>query len=133
DDKAFEDTWKSEVRDEQKRKTSPPLPPGPTAGHEPASPRLRQHDTTIEKVVTLLCHAPPKGLLITRAELAGWVEGMTNYNDAGRQFWREAYGGRPFRVERQKLPEPIIVPRLGLAVSGGIQPDKVAMLMRGPD
>jgi hypothetical protein len=132
-DKAREETWKSEVREAQKSKTAPPLPPAPTASREPESPRLRQHDTTIEKVATLLCHAAPKGLLITRDELAGWVEGMTNYNDAGRQFWLEAYGGRPFRVERQKLAEPIIVPRLGVAVSGGVQPDKVAMLMRGPD
>jgi hypothetical protein len=132
-DRALEEKWKSEVRDAQKRGLAPPLPPAPTAGHEPESPRLRQHDTTIEKIASLLCHAAEKGLLVTRDEIAGWIEGMTTYNDAGRQFWLEAYGGRPFRVERQKLAEPIIVPRLGVAVSGGIQPDKVADLMRGPD
>ena len=132
-DKAIEEKWKSEVRDAQKRNTPPPLPPATTAGHEPEPPRLRQHDTTIEKVGSLLCYSAPKGLLITRDELAGWIEGMTNYNDAGRQFWLEAYGGRPYRVERQKLPEPIIVPRLGVAVSGGIQPDKIADLIKGSD
>jgi hypothetical protein len=132
-DKASEEKWKSEVRDAQKRGLSPPMPPAATAVHEPESPRLRQHDTTIEKVASLLCYAAPKGLLIVRDELAGWVEGMTNYNDAGRQFWLEAYGGRPYRVERQKLADPIIVPRLGVAVSGGIQPEKLAALMRGPD
>jgi hypothetical protein len=131
-DKAIEEKWKNEVRDAQTRGVPPP-PPAKTAGVQPESPRLRQHDITIEKVATLLCQAAPKGLLITRDELAGWIEGMTNYNDAGRQFWLEAYGGRPYRVERQKLPEPIIVPRLGVAVSGGIQPDKLADLMKGPD
>jgi hypothetical protein len=132
-DKASEEKWKSEVRDAQKRGVLPPMPPAATAVHEPESPRLRQHDTTIEKVASLLCYPAPKGLLIVRDELAGWIEGMTNYNDAGRQFWLEAYGGRPYRVERQKLAEPIIVPRLGVAVSGGIQPEKLAALMRGPD
>jgi hypothetical protein len=132
-DKAAEEKWKSEVRDARKRNTPPPLPPATTAGHEPELPRLRQHDTTIEKVGSLLCYSAPKGLLITRDELAGRIEGMINYNDAGRRFWLEAYGGRPYRVERQKLPEPIIVPRLGVAVSGGIQPDKIADLIKGPD
>jgi hypothetical protein len=132
-DRVNEEQWKSEVRDAQKRGVPPPMPPEQRAGVEPEGPRLRQHDTTIEKVASLLCHAAPKGLLITRDELAGWVEGMTNYNDAGRQFWLEAYGGRSYRVERQKLAEPMIVPRLGVAVSGGLQPDKLAALMKGPD
>ncbi len=35
-------------------------------------------------------------------ELAGWIAGMNSYNDAGRAFWVEAYGGRPYRVERVK-------------------------------
>jgi hypothetical protein len=132
-DKALEDKWKSEVRDAQKAGKAPPMPPAPTAGHKPESPRLRQHDITIEKVASLLCYAAPKGLLVTRDEILGWIEGMQNYNDAGRQFWLEAYGGRPYRVERQKLDEPIVVPRLAVAVSGGIQPEKVAELMKGPD
>jgi hypothetical protein len=58
---------------------------------------------------------------------------MNSYNDSGRQFWIEAYGGRPYRVERQKHPEPIDVPRLAVAVTGGTQPDKLAELFRDPD
>jgi hypothetical protein len=45
----------------------------------------------------------------------------------------EAYGGRPYRVERKKHPEPIDVPRLVVAVHGGTQPDKLAVLMRDAD
>ena len=70
---------------------------------------------TIEKVATLLATAAPKGLLIVRDELAGWLGGMNQYHDAGRAFWIEAYGGRPYRVERQKHPLPIDVPRLVVA------------------
>src|SRR5690349_23481223 len=109
--------WKSEVRAAQKSGTPPPLPPEPTAGPEPQAPRLRQNDVTIERVAMLLAAAAPKGLFIVRDELAGWIDGMTSYNDAGRSFWVEANGGRPYRVERQKYPEPINIPRLAAALN----------------
>jgi Protein of unknown function (DUF3987) len=110
-----------------------PLPPMATAGPEPQSPRLRQNDVTIERVAILLAAAAPKGLLIVRDELTGWIDGMAAYNPAGRGFWVEAYGGRPYRVERVKHPEPIVIPRLAVAVYGSTQPDKLALLMRGAD
>jgi hypothetical protein len=58
---------------------------------------------------------------------------MNAYNDAGRTFWVEAYGGRPYRVERKKHPEPIVVPRLVVSVYGGTQPDRLASLMHDAD
>jgi hypothetical protein len=131
--KAAEKKWQDEVREAHHRGVRPPLPPQTTAGPEPQAPRLHQHDVTIEKVASLLATAAPKGLLICRDELAGWIDGMTSYNDAGRAFWVEAYGGRPYRVERVKHPEPIKVPRLAVAVYGGTQPDKLALLMRDAD
>jgi hypothetical protein len=67
-----------------------------------------------------------------RDELSGWIAGMNTYNDNGRAFWVEAYGGRPYRVERQRH-EPIDIPRLAVAVYGSVQPDKLAELMRQPD
>ena len=76
-EKVIEEKWKSEVRDAQKRGAPPPLPPATAAGPEPKSPRLRQHDVTIEKVAALLGTAAPKGLLIWRDELTGWIDGMT--------------------------------------------------------
>jgi hypothetical protein len=127
------DTWKSEVRKAHKDGNPPPMPPADHAIAEPQAPRLRQTDVTIEKVATLLADAAPKGLLIVRDELSGWLLGMTAYNDAGRAFWVEAYGGRPYRVERQKHPLPIIVPRLAVAVTGGTQPEKLAELFREAD
>jgi hypothetical protein len=104
---AKDEKWKSEVRSAEKKASPPPTPPQKMdIGPEPQQPRLRQYDVTIEKVATLLATAAPKGLLIVRDELAGWIEGMTAYNNSGRSFWLEAYGGRPYRVERQKLPDP---------------------------
>ena len=131
--KAAEEKWKSEVRDAHKKNIAPPAPPSAMDYQEPQMPRLRQHDVTIEKVAGLLATAAPKGLMVCRDELSGWIDGMTAYNPAGRQFWIEAYGGRPFRVERQKHPEPIVIRRLAVAVFGGTQPEKLAMLMRDAD
>ncbi len=130
---AAHEQWKADVRTATKSGNAPPLPPDGQPPAEPQPPRLRQHDVTIEKVATLLATAAPKGLLIVRDELAGWLTGMTAYNDAGRQFWIESYGGRPFRVERQKHPEPIDVPRLVVAVTGSTQPERLAELMREAD
>jgi hypothetical protein len=132
-EKAADQRWEEDVRAAQKRGAPAPLPPVRTTGPEPQSPRLRQNDVTIEKVASLLAMAAPKGVLIVRDELAGWIGGMTAYNDAGRAFWIEAYGGRPYRVERVKHPEPIVIPRLAVAVYGTTQPEKLGLLMRGAD
>ena len=73
-EKVIEEKWKSEVRDAQKRGAPAPLPPVTAVGPEPKSPRLRQHDVTIEKVAALLGTAAPKGLLI-------WRDGLDRRND----------------------------------------------------
>ncbi|GAB0112725.1 DUF3987 domain-containing protein [Acidisoma sp. C75] len=131
--KAKHEQWEKDVRAAAKAGNAPPLPPREQAPIEPQEPRLRQSDVTIEKMASLLASAAPKGLLVVRDELAGWLLGMTNYNDAGRAFWLEAYGGRPYRVERQKSPLPIEVPRLAVSVMGGTQPDKLAEMFADAD
>jgi hypothetical protein len=131
--KARAEAWQGDVREAHKHGSPPPLPPTETSQPEPQAPRLRQNDVTVEKVATLLATAAPKGLLIVRDEIAGWIGSMNAYHDAGRPFWIEAYGGRPYRVERQKSPVPIVVPRLAVSVYGGTQPDKIAGLLRDAD
>jgi hypothetical protein len=81
----------------------------------------------------LLASAAPKGLLIVRDEVVGWLGSMNQYHDAGRAFWIEAYGGRPYRVERQKHLEPIDVSHLVVAVYGGTQPEKLSGLLDDAD
>ena len=131
--KAGQEIWEGEVRQAKKSGAAPPLPPAEAVPAEPQAPRLRQSDVTVERVATLLATAAPKGLLVVRDELAGWLLGLTAYNDAGRAFWIEAYGGRPYRVERQKHPEPIVIPRLAVAVTGSTQPEKLAEIFREAD
>ena len=48
-------------------------------------------------------------------------------------FWIEAFGGRPYRVERQKHLLPIDVPRLAVAAYGGTQPEKLSGLLAEAD
>jgi hypothetical protein len=70
---------------------------------------------------------------MVRDELAGFLLGMTAYNDAARPFWLEAYGGRQYRVERQKHPDPIVVRRLAVSWFGTIQPERLSDVMRDAD
>jgi hypothetical protein len=130
--KAIQGRWRKEVRGESAC-AAPGPPPLVITPPEPQMPRLRQHDVTVEKVAELLGNAAPKGLLIVRDELAGWIAGMNAYHAGGRAFWVEAYGGRPYRVERKSDPAPIIVPRLAVSVYGGTQPDRLVRLMRDAD
>lgn len=124
--KVREEQWRNDVREAQKAGNPPPSPPTDNPGPEPQAPRLRQNDVTVEKTASILATAAPKGLLIVRDELAGWLLGMNTYNDAGRAFWLESWGGGPYRVERQKSPDPIMVSHLTVAVTGGTQPERLA-------
>jgi hypothetical protein len=102
---------------------------------KPVRPRLVQVDVTVEQLAMLLATAAPKGLLIARDELAGWIKGMSNYhNESARAFFIEAYGGSPYVVERKTLDEPYIIPRLAVAVMGTIQPERLAQIVKAdPD
>jgi hypothetical protein len=127
-----EDAWKAATKKAVMDGNSLPPRPEPSSP-PPEAPRLRQNDVTVEKVGSLLATAAPKGLLIVRDELPGFIKGMENYNDAGRAFWLEAYGGRPYRVERKGLLEPIVVPRLSVSVIGGIQPERLQEMFKDAD
>jgi hypothetical protein len=136
-DKAAMRHYDEAIRAAQRASDPSKLPemPVPTASEiEPQRPRLRQHDVTIEQVAAILATAAPKGVVIARNELAGWLLGMNAYNPVGRQFWLEAYDGNPYRVERRKHgTAPIDIPRLVVAVWGGTQPDKLRDLITGAD
>ena len=76
----------------------------------------------------------PKGLLVRRDELSGWFANFSRYsNGSDRPFWLEATGGRSYRVDRVRLEEPTLIPRLSLAVCGTIQPDRLAETLGGTD
>lgn len=130
--KAKLDIWRADVRAAAKDGAAPPPPPADDEMPDPQPPRIFMTDATIEKVAATLSEVL-KGVIISRDELSGWLFGMNNYNDAGRQFWLEAYGGGPYRIDRQKLLRPLLVPRLAVSVIGSTQPEKIAGMFRDAD
>lgn len=115
-------------------------PPEMTEDHVAPEPierrRLVSTDTTIEKAARL-SKANPRGLLLIRDELAGWLGSMDRYaNGAGgdRAFWLQAYGGRSWTTDRVKDADPVVIPHLVWSIIGTIQPDRAAsLLMSGDD
>lgn len=132
--KLVESAWKDAVKAASKAgEILPAKPKDAAAGPEPSMPRLVLSDATIEKLVVILSEQP-RGTLLARDELAGWLQGMARYSGGGsdRPFWLEAYGGRPYTVERLGR-EPVYVDQLTVGVLGGIQPDRMRKLLKKTD
>jgi hypothetical protein len=112
----------------------PPMPDGAVIPEEPERPRPRVADATVEKLGALSA-ALPRGLLLVRDELAGWFGAFDKYGGGGsdRAFAIEMYGGRSYTVDRMKNREPRCIRHLSIGVVGGIQPDKLANVIDGPD
>lgn len=111
-------------------------PPMPTDADEPEEPVRRRAmimDATPEAVGSIL-EGNPQGTLHFRDELAGWLQSFDRYSPGGREFWLEAYGGRPFVIDRKGAKGPLTIPFNGVSVLGGIQPSKMAAaLLSSPD
>lgn len=83
-------------------------------------------DVTAEKLAELL-NQDPRGLLLVRDELAGWLLSFNQYKAGGhgsdRQFFLSAWSGSPVAVDRKnKDAEPVYVRFPCLSVVGTIQP-----------
>lgn len=97
----------------------------PTAPEEPYAERCWCDDTTVEALAVLLLQNP-RGLLLVRDELAGWLGSFDRYTGgrgADAPKYLEMFGGRPIVVDRKTGASRIIyVPRAAVSVVGGIQP-----------
>ena len=129
------DCWEAALKTATKSgEDDPPKPDDAKEPLEPVRPRLHVADCTVEKLAALAASLP-RGLLVVRDELAGWIGAFDKYGGGGsdRAFAVEMYGGRSYRVDRVKNPEPISINRLSVGVLGGVQPDKLSILTDGPD
>ena len=115
----------------KKGEPHPPLPRQAEAPAKPSRPRILVVDTTVEALLAVAA-SNPKGLLHVRDELAGWYQSLDRYNNGGdRPFWIECYGGRYYAADRVKNNgTPIKVDRLSIGLLGGIQPDRLADLLK---
>ena len=102
---------------------------GAAAGPPPRAPeaeRVRVNDTTVEAIIPIL-KENPRGLLLERDELAGWVKGMDQYKAGGkgseRQFYLSAWSNEPVSVDRKGQQGPVSVSKPFIGIVGSIQPD----------
>ncbi|MHB1991001.1 YfjI family protein [Metallibacterium scheffleri] len=97
----------------------------------PPEPRIVMADATVEKLGELL-NANPRGLLMVRDELAGWLASLDKEGHEGdRSFWLECWNGTgPFVVDRIGRGT-VRIEACAVSVLGGIQPGKLADYVRG--
>jgi hypothetical protein len=134
--RAVLEAWQASLRTAAKNGEAAPEKPLDAIEPEALSlPRQMVTDITVERLSAIL-RDTPKGLMVFRDEVAGWVESFGRYSGAGgaeKTFWLEAFGGRSFRVDRQSRPEPIIIDRLTVSVLGGVQPDRLTAINGAAD
>ena len=127
-------SWQDDVAKAVKGGVSKPAMP--TDALEPDEPHRRRAlvmDSTPEGLASILA-GNPQGVLSFRDELAGWLQGFDRYAPGGREFWLEAFGGRPYVIDRKGTKGPLSIPFNGVSVLGGIQPAKMAdALLSSPD
>jgi hypothetical protein len=106
----------------------PPMPADADDPEEPRPPRLVVSDATIESL-TPLFKANPRGLLLARDELAGWIGNFGKYGgDGDAAYFLERRDGAPATTDRVKTGNVHADPAL-LSVFGGIQPERMSSLM----
>ena len=129
--KAANKQWKAKVQEavEAGRK-GPDMPADAEIPEAFVPPRLYVSDSTIEKLAVLL-QARPHGMLYIRDELAGLFLNLSRYSGGtDKEFWLEAWNGKPYNVERVNRP-PVDVQHLLVGVTGGFQPDKLVRSFDG--
>jgi hypothetical protein len=125
--KARKAAWQSEVKEAvASGKASPQMPEAAAEPDKPPMPRIVVRDATQEAIGALLADMP-RGLLFHRDELAGFLMSFDRYISGGeRAFYIEAFGGRPYTIDRVKNDgKPIKIPHLSVSILGGIQPDRL--------
>jgi hypothetical protein len=104
--------------------------------HKPDRPileRLTVSDATAEALVPIL-KENPRGVVLVRDELIGWVQAMNQYREGGKgadqQFWLSAWSSSTVTVDRKKTHDlgPLRVRHPVIGVVGGLTPDKLQAL-----
>src|SRR5215207_1954304 len=110
--------WKAHCRDARSAgETEPPPPP------EPTMERTYADDTTVESLVGIL-EDNPRGVLIYKDELTGWVRSHDQYKAGGkgadRQHWLSVWSNQAIVVDRKgRQGDPTYVERPWVSLVGG--------------
>ena len=83
-------------------------------------------DATTEAVLQRLSEAP-RGLLLARDELGGWLQSFDAYRKGGKggdeQKWMRWWDVKPYRLDRKTDDERNQLPAPSVAIAGAIQPE----------
>jgi hypothetical protein len=125
-------TYKEELAEWQSDKQA-----GLKVGKKPKPPQepelLKQiwvDDTTLEALAEIL-DTNPRGVVLARDELTGWVHGMNQYKGgkgADRQAWLSFWTCKPHIVNRKGRKGPLYLQRPFVCVTGGLPPDVLSDL-----
>lgn len=97
----------------------------------PVARRYIVNDATVEKLGELL-NENPNGLLLVRDELGGWLATMQTEDGAvGRAFYLECFDGSGSFVYDRIGRGTVFIESCCLSLIGGIQPSRIAPLVRG--
>ncbi len=108
---------------------APPEKPIP-----PIARRYIVSDTTTEALAPILL-GNPRGVLLARDELAGWLGSFDRYAKAGKagadsSHWLSMHNGEAMTTDRKTgIPPTIHVPSASVSIAGGIQPGILARAM----
>jgi len=112
------------------RRNSEPPPDPPT---EPVAVRYLVSDCTVEALAVLL-EQRPRGLLVARDELSGWVNSFDAYKScrgADVAHWLSMHRAGPLIVDRKGGKRTIHVPRASVCIAGGVQPKALVAALVG--
>jgi hypothetical protein len=119
--KAFKAQGKEAAREALRTKTliNPPI-----------RQRLTVNDPTVEKLGELL-NGNPNGLLLIRDELAGWLASLYREDhQSDRAFYLECFDGNGRYIYDRIGRGTIEIENCTLSIIGGIQPSRIAPLIR---
>jgi hypothetical protein len=100
---------------------------GKESGERPFQEKVICSDITIEKLASVL-EDNPKGVLLVRDELSGWLGSFTRYKGRGGGSdlpqWLEIHRAGPITKDRETGDRPSrFVHRAAVSIAGGIQPE----------
>lgn len=99
--------------------------PPPAKPEAPTMEQLLTVDATVEALASIL-HSNPRGVLMERDELTGWVLSMNQYKPgkgADRQMWLSFWNGASVVINRKGRPDPLLLSNPFVCVTGGLTPD----------
>jgi hypothetical protein len=118
--------WKRRAAKGQIGLGDPPEKPTP-----PIARRYIVSDTTTEALAPILL-GNPRGVLVARDELSGWLGSFDRYAKAGKAgadsaHWLSMHNGEAMTIDRKTgIPPTIHVPSASVSIAGGIQPGVLA-------